>query len=231
MIEDNHDGDKMKKLLLIISVAMVYCTGCAQTIQSSLQKAYNATAEVYVQLTPTSPWASMGTSWLVNNQRTFVTAKHVVGPRDLGSLGTVAWAGIKLKLSDGTFVPVRLSDVHSAENSDIAILIIRKDVKKAFVPLKFATKTPQVGDEVCGVGYPLTYDQVAFTGRLTGITWAGDPHYLTNAVINPGHSGSAAVNLNGEVIGMVVAGDRRTESINYVLPAFLIQEYLKKVVK
>lgn len=214
----------MKKIFPVLLFLLAFASSQAQNLQANLSKAYDATAQVYTQLIPNGSWKAIGTAWMYGNTHTFVTAKHITSGFEAGGFGTLHWVGIKLQLSDNSFVMVPLKQIHESPYFDASIIILDKTtVKGKFTPLKLNTKNPHVGDSICGVGFPLGYDQIAFNGILTGITdYNLTPYMLTNAVINPGHSGSAVLNADGDVIGMIIAKDTRTESINYILPAIFI---------
>ena len=86
-------------------------------------------------------------------------------------------------------------------------------------------------DKVFVIGYPLGLDNIKATGgTITGFYSNNDessgnifdnedsPSYIeTSAPVNPGNSGGSLINMNGEVIGIVSAGMRFAQNVNYAV--------------
>ncbi|MFK5108384.1 hypothetical protein ACI394_27920, partial [Klebsiella pneumoniae] len=94
------------------------------------------------------------------------------------------WKQLKIQLSNGDWVDIQMTQVKESKKFDLSIINLTKDLPSQFKPLQFAKETPELGESICGIGYPLTYSQIAFDGHLTGVY---STYWMTNAVINPGH--------------------------------------------
>ncbi len=129
------------------------------------------------------------------DKRTLITNKHVV--KNSSSL--------QVQTYDGHDITARTAS--TANLADLAIVRTAEDLPSS---PRLATADPATGDPVTVVGYPeggrLTVTQGSVVGSTT------DPLHqnlgevlVTDAAVEPGSSGSAALNEAGEVIGVVYA--------------------------
>ncbi|MBD5788063.1 trypsin-like peptidase domain-containing protein [Cellulosimicrobium terreum] len=135
--------------------------------------------------------------------RTLITNKHVVS-----SART-----LQLLSYDGRDIPV--DTVSTAELADLAVVRTSEDLP-AYPTL--AAKDPTTGDPVTVVGYPEGERLTVTNGSVIGS--ATDPLHenlgevlVTDAPVEPGSSGSAALNEAGEVIGVVYAKTSSDQSL------------------
>ena len=148
-------------------------------------------------------WRDSDTSYLV-------TANHVVE----GQLGDVsirrkggAWSGEVL-----------------ATDPKHDLAVIRMDAKPAGArPLwqKPLRKLPQTGDQLLLVGSPYGLYGTVTTGIVSRVTSTA---IQTDAAANPGNSGGPALDKQGHVVGVLVAGGG--ENINFAIP---IRQVCKKL--
>ncbi len=133
---------------------------------------------------------------------TLITNRHVVADS----------AHLQLSTYDGRDVAVTAAS--TASLADLAV--VRTAERQPAAPPR-ADRDPTVGDPVTVVGYPLGGRLTVTSGRVTGRTT--DPLHqslgevlVTDAPVEPGSSGSAALDAQGRVIGVVYAKDSAGES-------------------
>jgi len=154
-----------------------------------------------------------GTGFAVG-ERLLITNKHVVeGNQDL-----------QLSTYDGRDVSVTASE--SADLADLAVIRTATDLD-TFPQL--APEDPEPGDSVTVVGYPNGGALTVTKGTV--IEYTSDPLnvtlgqvLLTDASVEPGSSGSAALDSAGQVIGIVYA--KSSDDLSYLVPVSTLQELL-----
>lgn len=145
---------------------------------------------------------------------TLVTNRHVV--EDSAELG--------LSTYDGRDVGVRAASI--AELADLAV--VRTDGELPAVP-ELASADPERGDTITVVGYPQGGRLTVTAGRIIARTT--DPLHLnlgevlvTDAVIEPGNSGSPALDHRGRVVGVVYAMNEAGQS--FIVPVSTLTELI-----
>lgn len=154
-----------------------------------------------------------GTGFAIDS-RTLITNRHVVdGNRTL-----------QLSTYDGRDVPVEASA--TAALADLAIVRTVDDLD-AYPEL--APTDPKPGDAVTVVGYPNGGALTVTKGTV--IKYTSDPLnenlgevLLTDASVEPGSSGSAALDTEGRVIGIVYA--KSSDGYSYLVPVSTLQDLL-----
>jgi V8-like Glu-specific endopeptidase len=120
---------------------------------------------------------------------------------------------------------------------DLALLQIRAEAipQTVWSHVLPEGKTVTRGDRVFAVGNPLGLDAtitsgiISSTTRMIKVSWndgADLPFFQTDAAINPGSSGGALYNDDGELIGVPAAGARGATGVGLAIPYTLIQEFL-----
>lgn len=124
------------------------------------------------------------------------------------------------------------------EETDLAVVKVKKsDINSSTLKtIKVATlgdsSTTKVGEAAIVIGNALGYGQSVSTGVISALnrevsienedTGKTYTNYLTqtDAAVNPGNSGGALLNANGEVIGIVSAkySDESVEGMGYAIP-------------
>jgi len=91
---------------------------------------------------------------------------------------------------------------------------------------RFASSVPPVGTSLGVIGYPEgvseSFSQGVVSGLNRTITVDGSARsnmIQTDAPLNPGNSGGPMLTLNGQVIGLVDAGDTEAQGLSYAVPA------------
>lgn len=96
--------------------------------------------------------------------------------------------------------------IKSQKDPDVCLL--RVSGVKFPEALKIADKDPKIGDPITNVAFPLGIyvpgAPLVFEGRFSGVDPDGDHMYTIP--VAPGSSGSAVLNADGEVIGLIFAG-------------------------
>jgi hypothetical protein len=89
---------------------------------------------------------------------------------------------------------------------------------------RFATSSPEVGDPLAVIGYPL-FGPISFTsGSVSGLNRQSDVEgqvrtglLQTDAAINPGNSGGPVLNGQGDVVGLVDAVNPKAQGLGYAV--------------
>lgn len=111
------------------------------------------------------------------------------------------------------------------KQNDLALLSIKDSKYKPIenVPYTIASNLEDVGTKVFSMGYPLTQylgDEIKTTdGIISSKTgYQGDiTSYQISAPIQPGNSGGALFDLNGNLIGITSAGVQAADNVGYAI--------------
>ena len=166
---------------------------------------------------------SLGSGVIVGSDGVIVTNNHVIEGADR----------FRIVLSDRREYPAEL--MLADERTDLAVLKIDTE-GEALPTLPYAdTRAAEVGDLVLAIGNPFGVGQTVTSGILsaTARTDVGISDYAfflqTDAAVNPGNSGGALVNMDGELVGVNTAIFSRSggsNGIGFAIPA----EMVKRVV-
>jgi len=119
-------------------------------------------------------------------------------------------------------------------NSDIALIKIEADVKLPYLAFGDSDNT-KIGEWVLAVGNPFNLTSTVTAGIVSAKARNLDPRrnqsfIQTDAAVNPGNSGGALVNTNGDLVGINTAISSQTGS--YVGYSFAVPSNIaKKVVE
>jgi serine protease Do len=168
---------------------------------------------------------SSGSGVIISPDGYIVTNKHVV--------------------EDGAFIEVTLSDKREFEaelvgadaSTDLALLKIKAE---ALPFLEFGNSDSlSIGEWVLAVGNPFNLEStvtagiVSAKGRSIDILEGQDrieSFIQTDAAVNPGNSGGALVNTNGELIGIntaIITRSGRYEGYSFAVPANLARKVIR----
>jgi putative serine protease PepD len=144
---------------------------------------------------------------IMTNAHVGSAAQHLA-PADPGDPGGVRTI---VTLADGRTTPFTV--VATDPTCDIAV--VRADRTSGLTPITFGSSTGlRVGEQVVAVGSPLGLDGTVTAGVISALdrplsTSSGSANRATaidaiqtDAPLNPGNSGGALVNVNGQLIGM-----------------------------
>ena len=148
--------------------------------------------------------------WHDGDSTYLITANHVVE----GQLGDVS-----IRRKGGAW-----SGEVAGTDPKHDLAIVRMDAKpRGAVPLwqKPLRKLPQVGDQLLLIGSPYGLYGTVTTGVVSRVTSTA---IQTDAAANPGNSGGPALDKQGHIVGVLVAGGG--ENINFAIP---IRQMCKKL--
>lgn len=148
------------------------------------------------------------------DEHTLVTNRHVVADS----------AELQLSTYDGRDVAAE-----AASTAALADLAVVRTVDPLPAAPQLADADPQVGDPVTVVGYPLGRRLTVTDGHVVGAVT--DPLHanlgevlVTDAPVEPGSSGSAALDEQGRVIGVVYA--KNADGMSFVVPVSTLRAML-----
>ena len=166
--------------------------------------------------------SSLGSGVIVRSNGIIVTNAHVVKGAD----------ELKVVLNDRREFEAKV--VAQDEETDLAVL--RIDTKGEIMPVLQvgANEEPEIGDIVLAIGNPFGVGQTVTSGIISalGRTNVSDisSAIQTDAAVNPGNSGGALVNLQGELIGVNTAIFSRSggsNGIGFAIPAELVERAIE----
>ncbi|QCB93868.1 S1C family serine protease [Cellulomonas shaoxiangyii] len=156
---------------------------------------------------------STGSGFAID-EHTLVTNKHVVADS----------AQLELSTYDGRDVAAE-----AASTAALADLAVVRTVDALPAAPVLADADPAIGDPVTVVGYPLGRQLTVTDGRIMGAVT--DPLHanlgevlVTDAPVEPGSSGSAALDASGRVIGVVYA--KNATGMSFVVPVSTLRTLL-----
>lgn len=169
--------------------------------------------------------SSSGSGVIISPDGYIVTNNHVIEEGD----------EIEVTLNDKREFPAKV--IGSDPSTDLALLQIKGD-NLPF--LEFGNSdSVRVGEWVLAVGNPFNLEStvtagiVSAKGRSIDILEAQDrieSFIQTDAAVNPGNSGGALVNTNGELIGIntaIITRSGRYEGYSFAVPANLVRKVIK----
>lgn len=165
-----------------------------------------------------------GSGVIISSDGYIVTNNHVIDDADQ----------IKVVLNDKREFEAKL--VGKDENTDVALLKIAADNLPS---LKFGNSDAlKLGEWVLAVGNPFNLTSTVTAGivsaksRNIGINLADmsiESFIQTDAAVNPGNSGGALVNMNGELVGINTAIASQTGSYSgysFAIPSAIVQKVI-----
>lgn len=168
---------------------------------------------------------SLGSGVIARADGYILTNYHVIEAAD----------EIEVGLSDGRQAPARL--VGADPESDLAVLKI--DVPK-LQPIVFRSQQPvRVGDVVLAIGNPFGVGQTTTLGIVSALGRTGlginlyENFIQTDAAINPGNSGDALIDTDGNLVGINTAIYSETGGslgIGFAIPAATAQAILQQII-
>lgn len=135
---------------------------------------------------------------------------------------------ILVVMNDGKGYEAQLKYID--EDTDLAVV----KIKKIGLPVvKFANSEDiVVGKQVIAIGTPITFSlrNSATVGHISGLNRSvGEPYRLvqTDTAITHGNSGSALINMNGELVGITSSGYSGTNT-NFAVPVDTVKYVLNQ---
>jgi serine protease Do len=165
----------------------------------------------------------VGTGVVIDRHGYLLTARHVVGGA----------RSVEVTLASGTALP---ADVIAVDrSSDLAILHVV--TRETLIPMSLGTASDlMLGEPVIAIGNPFGYQRTVSTGIISGLgreitlpTGAILSGLIqTDASINPGNSGGPLLNVQGEMIGLVIALRDGGHGIAWAINVDMVREMLRE---
>ena len=201
----------MKNVVLILILCVLLFSGCSPAVRG--WQHYSDSA-VLIEI----DGRHMGSGFVISPEL-IVTAKHVVDRR-----GDYA-----ILFADGSRCDVQA--IRISEETDCAVLLVRQTNLR---PLILTTKI-EIGQPIFVIGSPLN---IAYFNYMThGIVSKLDVqnNWLSNnfvvmidVAVSPGNSGGPVFDLQGRVIGIVIAGYVHNCGLNFITPSIDILTLLEE---
>jgi S1-C subfamily serine protease len=182
--------------------------------------------------------------WVKDGEETWngsgflITAKHVVTASHVVE-DISPNAEIFIAFEEEKFVSAVV--LNSNPDIDTAILALT-EVVEGITPLQLCPKEEiMIGEEIAVIGSPAGWHDIVTVGRISGtnkdLRMSEDPSFqdiiLIDADIEAGSSGSAVINIDGKVVGIVMAliGTHAESGIGQraVSPAYKIQILIQEI--
>lgn len=171
--------------------------------------------------------AGLGSGVIISNDGYIVTNNHVVDGADK----------LEVLLNDNKTYEARI--IGTDEMTDLALIKIEA---KNLSPITFGdSDAVKIGQWVLAVGNPFGFNSTVTAGIVSAkarslggnVNRMGVESYIqTDAVLNPGNSGGALVNLNGELIGINAAIYSNTGSYtgySFAIPTTIVKKILTDI--
>lgn len=168
----------------------------------------------------TTPQVGTGSGVIISQDGHIVTNNHVIANA----------SQLQVTLNNNRTYDAEL--VGSDPNSDIALIKIETDDKLPYLAFGDSDNT-KIGEWVLAVGNPFNLTSTVTAGIVSAKarsldTRSNQSFIQTDAAVNPGNSGGALVNTNGDLIGINTAISSRTGS--YVGYSFAVPSNIAKKV-
>lgn len=156
---------------------------------------------------------AIGSGFFIHRDGTLVTNYHVLED---------AYAA-EIKTAAGNKYPVKSVIAH---NQFVDLIKVRVDIPETLaVPLTISDVESQVADRVVVIGSPLGLEQTLSEGIVSAVREhpQNGKIYQFTAPISQGSSGSPALNLRGEVIGVVTFQSSKGQNLNFAVSVKALQ--------
>ncbi|MFL5656991.1 MAG: S1C family serine protease [Ktedonobacteraceae bacterium] len=197
--------------------------------EAAIAKVEPAVVEIIVT---TAQGEQLGSGVIIDAQGDIVTNNHVVSGAQ----------SITVVLSNGSTEQGQL--IGTSASNDLAVVRIAPYAHMVVAQLGDSSKLV-VGQDVIAVGNPLGITETATEGIVSalnrsipessGVTISNA--IQTDAPLNPGNSGGALINLQGQLIGITFAGAENTQTntaadgVNFAIPSNLVQTVVQQILQ
>ena len=180
----------------------------------------------------TAQGQQIGSGVIIDAQGDIVTNNHVVSGAQ----------SITVVFSNGSTEKGQL--IGTSASNDLAVVRIAPYANMVVAQLGDSSKLV-VGQDVIAVGNPLGITETATYGIVSalnrsvpesaGVTISNA--IQTDAALNPGNSGGALINLQGQLIGITFAGAENTQTntaadgVNFAIPSNLVQTVVQQILQ
>lgn len=216
------------------AVATATATSSSGATLEALQEAAIAKVEpavVELKVT-TAQGQQIGSGVIIDTKGDIVTNNHVVSGEQT----------IEVVLSNGSIEQAQL--VGTAAADDLAVVRIQPFAHMTVAQIGDSSRLV-VGQEVLAIGNPLGITETATKGIVSALNrsvteTAGItiPNAIqTDAALNPGNSGGALINLQGQLVGIPTLTAVNTESntaangVSFAIPSNLVQTAVQQILQ
>jgi S1-C subfamily serine protease len=216
------------------AVATSTASSSTGTSIQSQQEAAIATIEpavVEIKVT-TAQGGQIGSGVIIDSNGDIVTNNHVVSGEQ----------SIEVLLSNGSTEQGQLIGTNAAD--DLAVVRIAPFAHMTVAQLGDSSKLV-VGQEVLAVGNPLGITETATQGIVSALNRSVTESagttlsnaIQTDAALNPGNSGGALVNLQGQLIGIPTLGAVNTETnttangVSFAIPSNVVKTVVQQILQ
>jgi S1-C subfamily serine protease len=203
------------------------------SIQSQQEAAIATIEPAVVELkVTTAQGGQIGSGVIIDSNGDIVTNNHVVSGEQ----------SIQVLLSNGSTEQAQLVGTNAA--NDLAVVRIAPFAHMTVAQLGDSSKLV-VGQEVLAVGNPLGITETATQGIVSALNRSVTESagttlsntIQTDAALNPGNSGGALVNLQGQLIGIPTLGAVNTETnttangVSFAIPSNLVKTVVQQILQ
>ena len=208
-------------------------TSNGTSIQSQQEAAIATIEPSVVELkVTTAQGGQIGSGVIIDSNGDIVTNNHVVSGEQ----------SIEVLLSNGSTEQAQLIGTNVA--NDLAVVRIAPFAHMTVAQLGDSSKLV-VGQEVMAVGNPLGITETATQGIVSALNRSVTESagttlsnaIQTDAALNPGNSGGALVNLQGQLIGIPTLGAVNTETnttangVSFAIPSNLVKTVVQQILQ
>jgi len=205
----------------------------ATSIQSQQEAAIAAIEPTVVELkVTTAQGGQIGSGVIIDSNGDIVTNNHVVSGEQ----------SIEVLLSNGSTEQGQLIGTNAAD--DLAVVRIAPFAHMTVAQLGDSSKLV-VGQEVLAVGNPLGITETATEGIVSALNRSVTESagttlsnaIQTDAALNPGNSGGALVNLQGQLIGIPTLGAVNTQTnttangVSFAIPSNVVKTVVQQILQ
>jgi putative serine protease PepD len=197
--------------------------------EAAIAKVEPSVVEIKVR---TAQGEQIGSGVIIDANGDIVTNNHVVSGAE----------SITVVLYNGNTEQGQL--IGTSATNDLAVVRITPYAHMTVAQWGYSSKLV-VGQDVIAVGNPLGITETATKGIVSalnrsitessGVTISNA--IQTDAAVNPGNSGGALINLQGQLIGITFAGAENTQTntaadgVNFAIPANLAQTVVQQILQ
>jgi putative serine protease PepD len=215
------------------TTSTVAATASATSLEAQQEAAIAKIEPAVVELeVRTAQGEQIGSGVIIDTKGDIVTNNHVVSGAQT----------IEAVLNNGTTEQARLVGTDAAD--DLAVVRIAPFAHMTVAQIGDSSKLV-VGQEVLAVGNPLGITETATQGIVSALnrsvtesTGTTISHAIqTDAALNPGNSGGALVNLQGQLIGIPTLTAVNTESntaangVSFAIPSNLVKTVVQQILQ
>lgn len=195
--------------------------------------------EALIHITNSDAVVDLHAPWKVKSPRTYTGTGFSIGNKMILTNHHVVASSTSLRVfKHGVPGNYPANVVCVSKICDLALITVEDDTFWEGLPaVSFQEKVPELDDDVCVVGYPLSATSVTLTRGVVSNVQLSDmslsnrqEEQLTvqiDAAINPGNSGGPVFNqATGEVVGVAFSGIHDAEGTGFIIPTPVVRNFL-----